>query len=40
VDQIRTQAREAGMTTLLEDGVHKVLLGQTDLKQVLAVCSR
>jgi type II secretory ATPase GspE/PulE/Tfp pilus assembly ATPase PilB-like protein len=40
VDQMRTLAREGGMTTLLEDGIQKVLAGQTDLKQVLAVCSR
>jgi type II secretory ATPase GspE/PulE/Tfp pilus assembly ATPase PilB-like protein len=40
VDEMRAMAREGGMTTLLEDGVQKVLAGQTDLKQVLAVCSR
>jgi len=40
VDEVRVLAREGGMTTLLEDGIQKVLAGQTDLKQVLAVCSR
>jgi type II secretory ATPase GspE/PulE/Tfp pilus assembly ATPase PilB-like protein len=29
-----------GMTTLLQDGIQKAMLGLTDLKQVLAVCSR
>jgi type II secretory ATPase GspE/PulE/Tfp pilus assembly ATPase PilB-like protein len=40
VEQLRTQAIKAGMRTLLQDGVQKVLSGQTDMKQVLAVCSR
>ncbi len=40
IDDIRTLARAAGMITLLQDGVQKVIAGQTDLKQVLAVCSR
>jgi len=40
IDDIRKLARAAGMTTLLQDGVQKVIAGQTDLKQVLAVCSR
>jgi type II secretory ATPase GspE/PulE/Tfp pilus assembly ATPase PilB-like protein len=40
VDEIRALASQAGMTTLLQDGVQKVLAGATDLKQVLAVCSR
>jgi type II secretory ATPase GspE/PulE/Tfp pilus assembly ATPase PilB-like protein len=39
-DQIRTLAVEAGMRTLLQDGVEKTLAGLTDLKQVFAVCSR
>jgi type II secretory ATPase GspE/PulE/Tfp pilus assembly ATPase PilB-like protein len=38
VDEIRRRAIEGGMTTLLQDGVEKILLGQTDQKQVLAVC--
>lgn len=40
VDTIRTLAIEGGMRTLLQDGIQKVLAGQTDLKQVLAVCSQ
>lgn len=40
VDDIRKLAAEGGMVTLLQDGVEKVLAGLTDLKQVLAVCSR
>ena len=40
IDDIRKLARAAGMITLLQDGVQKVIAGQTDLKQVLAVCSR
>jgi len=28
------------MTTLLQDGIQKSIFGLTDLKQVLAVCSR
>jgi len=40
IDDIRSHAARSGMTTLLQDGVQKVIAGQTDLKQVLAVCSR
>jgi type II secretory ATPase GspE/PulE/Tfp pilus assembly ATPase PilB-like protein len=40
IDEIRRVAAEAGMITLLQDGVRKVMDGLTDLKQVLAVCSR
>ena len=40
IDEIRRVAADAGMVTLLQDGVRKVLEGLTDLKQVLAVCSR
>ena len=40
VSEIRAMAIEGGMTTLLIDGVAKVLRGQTDMKQVLAVASR
>jgi len=38
--EIRDLAQQAGMKTLLQDGVVKCLQGHTDLKQVLAVCSR
>ena len=37
---LRRAALEAGMTTLLEDGFDKCLLGLTSLQQVLAVSSR
>jgi type II secretory ATPase GspE/PulE/Tfp pilus assembly ATPase PilB-like protein len=40
VEDLRTRAVAAGMRTLLQDGVEKCLIGATDLKQVLAVCSR
>jgi len=40
VERIRAHALKAGMRTLLQDGIQKVLAGNTDLKQVLAVCSR
>jgi type II secretory ATPase GspE/PulE/Tfp pilus assembly ATPase PilB-like protein len=38
VEQIRKQAMADGMTTLLQDGIQKVLAGVTDFKQVRAVC--
>jgi len=40
VAEIRQIALEEGMTTLLQDGVQKAMAGLTDMKQVLAVCSR
>ena len=40
VEQLRAHAIGAGMRTLLQDGIEKCLSGATDLKQVLAVCSR
>ncbi len=40
VEQIRQLAMKGGMTTLLQDGIEKAMAGKTDLKQVLAVCSR
>jgi type II secretory ATPase GspE/PulE/Tfp pilus assembly ATPase PilB-like protein len=40
VERIRSAALKAGMRTLLQDGIQKVLAGQTDMKQVLAVCSK
>jgi type II secretory ATPase GspE/PulE/Tfp pilus assembly ATPase PilB-like protein len=39
-EAIRDVARRRGMRTLMEDGLEKVLSGDTDLKQVLTVCSR
>ena len=38
VDQIREQAVADGMTTLMQDGIAKVLAGITDFNQVRAVC--
>lgn len=40
VDEIRNLASSGGMRTLLQDGIEKCLAGLTDLRQVLAVCSR
>jgi type II secretory ATPase GspE/PulE/Tfp pilus assembly ATPase PilB-like protein len=39
-DEIRTIALHDGMSTLMQDGVAKVLAGLTDLKQVMAVCTK
>jgi type II secretory ATPase GspE/PulE/Tfp pilus assembly ATPase PilB-like protein len=38
MEEIREQAIADGMTTLMQDGVRKVFIGQTDLKQVRKVC--
>jgi type II secretory ATPase GspE/PulE/Tfp pilus assembly ATPase PilB-like protein len=38
VEELRQQAIREGMTTLLQDGIQKVLRGHTDFKQVRAVC--
>ena len=38
VEEMRKQAVAEGMTTLLQDGIIKVLRGQTDFQQVRAVC--
>ncbi|MEK9629508.1 MAG: ATPase, T2SS/T4P/T4SS family [Nitrospinota bacterium] len=38
VEELREQALKDGMTTLKQDGIWKVFKGDTDLKQVLAVC--
>ena len=40
VERIRTASIKGGMRTLLQDGIQKVMAGVTDLKQVLAVCSK
>lgn len=40
VEEIRKLAIEGGMTTLLQDGIEKAVAGRTDIKQVLAVCSK
>ena len=38
VEELRKQAISDGMTTLKQDGIYKVFKGDTDLKQVMAVC--
>jgi type II secretory ATPase GspE/PulE/Tfp pilus assembly ATPase PilB-like protein len=38
MEEIRAQAIEDRMTTLMQDGIRKVLLGQTELIQVRKVC--
>ncbi len=38
--KIRGVAVKGGMTTLIQDGIQKVLTGLTDMKQVLAVCAK
>lgn len=39
VEDLREVAIKGGMTTLLQDGIHNTFLGNTDMKQVLSVCS-
>lgn len=38
IGELRQQAVKHGMTTLMQDGIRKVLLGATDLQQVRKVC--
>ena len=38
IEELRKQAQRDGMTTLLQDGIQKVIKGVTDFKQVRAVC--
>jgi type II secretory ATPase GspE/PulE/Tfp pilus assembly ATPase PilB-like protein len=38
IEQLRKQALEDGMRTLLQDGIEKVISGHTDIAQVRAVC--
>jgi type II secretory ATPase GspE/PulE/Tfp pilus assembly ATPase PilB-like protein len=38
IEELRKQALRDGMTTLLQDGIQKVVKGVTDFKQVRAVC--
>jgi len=38
MEELRDQAMQDGMTTLMQDGIRKVLLGQTDVLQVRKVC--
>jgi type II secretory ATPase GspE/PulE/Tfp pilus assembly ATPase PilB-like protein len=37
--ELQTAALRAGMRTLRQDGIYKVLLGETDIKQVRVVCA-
>ncbi len=38
MELLREQAVKDGMTTLMQDGIRKVFLGQTDIQQVRKVC--
>ena len=38
MEKLRFQAIKDGMTTLMQDGIRKTLLGETDIKQVRKVC--
>ena len=38
MEEIREQAINDGMTTLMQDGIRKTLVGMTDLMQVRKVC--
>jgi len=40
VAEIREAAVNEGMHTLLQDGVRRVIAGETDLAEVLSVCIR
>ena len=40
VENLRDLAISQGMTTLLQDGIMKVIQGYTDLKQVVRVCMK
>jgi type II secretory ATPase GspE/PulE/Tfp pilus assembly ATPase PilB-like protein len=40
VEELRNQAIADGMTTLMQDGIWKVFIGKTDMKQVRSVCIR
>jgi type II secretory ATPase GspE/PulE/Tfp pilus assembly ATPase PilB-like protein len=40
IEELRLQAMRDGMTTLLQDGIQKVIQGLTDFKQVRAVCMK
>jgi type II secretory ATPase GspE/PulE/Tfp pilus assembly ATPase PilB-like protein len=40
VEELRNQGRAEGMTSLLQDGIQKILQGHTDFKQVRAVCMK
>ena len=39
-EELREVGKSEGMTTLLQDGIQKVITGHTDFKQVRAVCMK
>ena len=39
LSELQAAAQNNGMRTLKQDGIHKVLLGLTDMIQVRSVCS-
>jgi type II secretory ATPase GspE/PulE/Tfp pilus assembly ATPase PilB-like protein len=39
VEEIRLLAVREGMATLLQEGIHQIFLGNTDIRQVMSVCS-
>ncbi len=40
IEELRKQAIKDGMRTLMQDGIRKVFMGLTDLRQVRSVCMR
>ena len=40
VTQIREAAVRGGMVSLMQDGIQKVLEGQTDLNEIRSVCAK
>ena len=38
LNELKEQAVNDGMTTLMQDGIRKIFLGQTDFIQVRKVC--
>ncbi len=40
IEELREQAIKDGMKTLMQDGIRKILMGLTDLRQVRSVCMR
>jgi type II secretory ATPase GspE/PulE/Tfp pilus assembly ATPase PilB-like protein len=37
-DELFKQAAKDGMTTLIQDGIHKIFQGLTDLDEIRRVC--
>jgi type II secretory ATPase GspE/PulE/Tfp pilus assembly ATPase PilB-like protein len=40
IAQLRANAQDAGMTTLMQDGIAKAIAGETDLRQVKGAVTR